>query len=194
MPTDGDAGLFRRLDRIDGSLGQVRESIYSERDARLVEAEALRLKFYTARRAVRRSKWAAVFAGAAAVLAIGASVVAIVAVFQLKHATEERAADAVRAEQDRVNGLVVNCVNANAARVARAARDEQIGATLLDALAAILPSSSPEAAEQRRQTIAAVKDSNAQLLRDSLPPELRVRDCSVEAVTNPTLINPPAPK
>lgn len=184
MPTDADAQLFERLDRIDSGLAETRVSLYADRDAQRATEAALSQKITTAKKAVR---WAM----AAVSIALLASFIAVVVALRLKAVSDERASDAEQAAKERVNQLVVNCLNSNAARVDREKRDEELGGIVYDSLGEVVPApASPEAAAARQQLLDKAKSTFADKARASLPASLQPRDCSVEAVTNPSLVGP----
>lgn len=208
MLSDADASLLARLGSIDDSLRQVRDSIDSERDARIEEtaaqratAEALERKMTLANQAVatanaahERVKVIAIVAAVASVIAIAASIAAVLALVRLQGVVNQRDAEARHDEIERVNQLVVNCINLNTARIDREARDEQLGGVVYDSLGEIIPPApTPEAAAARQQLLDRGKAVFAERARASLPESLKPRDCSVEAVTKPSLISPPQP-
>lgn len=163
--------LIDKVDELSHKLDQAIDAVDRETQSRIREAEALRLKFFTARRAM--------FMAAGAVTIV----VALVLVLFVARWVDDR-----HQEEARVDLLVASCVNTNKARVANQARFEQAGALLFDALAEINPPASPEDAARIRGLLDKVTGIYVQKLRDTTPVEAQQRNCSEEAVTTPTIV------
>lgn len=125
--------------------------------------EAMQLKYFTARRAMRRS-W----------LALGLAVVAVAAGLIVQwHETNQR-------DADRTAGAVVACKNANESRAAIEGRFEQ----LIAQLGNFNPPTDEAARALRQQFV----DRFTADFRATLPAALAPRDCSPQAATQPTLV------
>jgi hypothetical protein len=163
--------LGERIYRATESLDLVRDSIDREAEVRAREVEALELKYFTAQRAINRARRSSRIAAVALALAVIAIAAGLIVKWQQDEADE----------RDRIAAEVVACNNANLSR--QAIQDEfDVFITLLGA--AGTPPATPEAAEARRQLI----EKFRQDFRNNTPQALRPRDCSVEAVTSPTLV------
>lgn len=159
----------QQVDAIGRKLDDVIVAVDRETDARLAEAEAMRLKYFTARRAMRRS-W----------LAVAVAVVAVAAGLILQwHDQRER-------EDRQVRAAIVTCQGTNAARAALEERIESSGGVFADSLNAVAPIQ-PGQEEQRAALIQQLKDRYVQRMRDTVPPELGPKDCTERGVTAPTL-------
>jgi hypothetical protein len=163
--------LLDKVDELSRKLDEIRAAVDREADSRVAEAEALRLKFYTARRSVHLSLVALIL------------VVALVVVLVAVRWRDDRSQD-----QARTDLLVAACLNTNAARQASQARIEQAGGLLLDALVEITPAASQAEKDRVNVLIAQVEASYVAKMRETWPVELRPRDCSEGAVTSPTVV------
>lgn len=196
LKDEADARLLDRLEMIDASLAETRVSIDGDRDARRAGEAVLNQKIVTAKEAATRSTRAVRAALAAIVVAVLFGLVGFLVVHHqqdvIKRQQKELDAFVQQAEADRINELVKTCLNSNQARVDREARDEALGGLLLDTFAEIAtPPTTPEAAATRQHQLDKGKGLFAEKARTTLPQSLQPRDCSVEGVTNPTLVTTP---
>lgn len=177
-PPEHDFG--EKVDNLAASVDGLRDAVTEERVAREENTAAqheatqvLREKLSRSDRALRGTRRLGV---AFAVLAVGGFLAVLLVVRDTRRLEDRR-------ERDAIQTLVTNCELSNSARAARALRDEQLGGLLLDAAFGLNPAPTPEDAARRAGYVAQIKASYAQLARQTLPPELQQRDCSVRAVT-----------
>lgn len=163
--------LIDKVDELSHKLDQAIAAVDRETQSRIREAEALRLKFFTARRSWRLS------------LATVGLLVALVLVLIGVGWVSDR-----HQEERTVNLLVAACVNTNKARAANQARFEQAGGLLFAALAELNPPADPAAAERIRGLLDKATGLYVQKMRDTIPVEAQQRNCSEEAVTTPTIV------
>lgn len=155
--------LLDKVDELTRSVDRATLAVERETKVREAETAALRLKLFTARRAVR-------IAVATMILGFVGTAVVIWVIRQ----------EANRREQDRTDAAVVSCLNANESRQAIEARMED----LVVQLGSVNAPSDPTAAAVRQQLIDGFLDQ----FRATMPAALKARDCSPQAATSPTLV------
>lgn len=158
VPTEPN--LLDRVAELTSSVDRATAAVDRETAVRQAETEALRLKLFTARRAVR--------------IAVTAMVVGFVGTAILIWVVRQ---DANHRESDRTAAAVVSCRNANESRQAIEDRMEQLVTQLGNTNAP----SDPTAKAVRDQVIAKFLDD----FRASMPAALKARDCSPQAAVSP---------
>lgn len=148
--------LLDKVDELTRSVDRVTVAFEAE-------TEALRLKFFTARRAFR--------------IAVAAMILGFVGTVSLIWVVRR---EVERRETDRTAAAVVSCLNANESRQAIEDRMEQ----LVTQLGNTNPPTDPAAKAVRDQVI----DKFIADFRAAMPVALRPRDCSPQAATSPTLV------
>lgn len=155
--------LFDKVDELTAAAERLTDAVERETSVREAETAALRLKLFTARRAIRIAVATMVF-----------GFIATLGLFALGwHWVDEY-------RHDQAASAVVSCRNANESRQAIEDRMEQLVAQL----GAVNTPSDPTAAAVRQQLI----DKFLADFRASMPPALKARDCSPQAATSPTLV------
>jgi hypothetical protein len=155
-----EPNLLDRVAELTSSVDRATAAVDRETAVRQAETEALRLKLFTARRAVR--------------IAVTAMIVGFVATAVLIWVVRQ---DANHRESDRTAAAVVSCKNANESRQAIEDRMEQLVTQLGNTNAP----ADPTAAAVRQQLV----DQFLVQFRASMPQALKARDCSPQAAVNP---------
>lgn len=161
--TPPEPTLTEQVGRLTVAVDRATHAVETETAARVAETEALRLKFFTARRAMRVAVCALVVG-----FLVNLGLLALI-----RWQADQR-------ERERTDSAVVSCRNANESRQAIEDRFVQ----LIAQLGAANAPTDPTAAAVRQQFI----DQFVAEFRASTPPALRPRDCSPAAATSPTLV------
>jgi type II secretory pathway pseudopilin PulG len=155
--------LLDQVGRLTVAVDRATDAVETETRVRVAETEALRLKFFTARRAMRLT---------VAAMIVGFLVnLGLLALINWQGDQRER---------ERTSSAVVSCLNANESRASINQRFEQ----LITQLGAANAPSDPTAAAARQQLIGRFLAE----FQASTPAALQPRDCSPEAATSPTLV------
>lgn len=166
--TDVLGGLRQAVDderaaRVEEAAVHEREIAAHERETAAHEREidVLRLKYYTARRAIRL----VIIFGI-----VGFLIICGVLIRQKQQADQR--------QQDRIDQLVASCLNSNATKQAIVQTFDVYTVTLGN----ISPSATPEDAANKQRLIEKLRTD----FRAAVPPELASLDCNPKTITTPT--------